>query len=26
LQQTPQGQIQVPQEQVGFRVIKQGWN
>jgi len=24
LQQTPQGQMQVPQEQVAFRVIKQG--
>ena len=24
-QQTPQGPIQVPQEQVGFRVIGQGW-
>ena len=25
VQQTPQGPIQVPQEQVGFRVIGQGW-
>jgi hypothetical protein len=25
LQQTPQGPIQVPQEQVGFRIISQGW-
>jgi len=25
-QQTPQGPIQVPGEQVAFRVIKQGWN
>ena len=24
-QQTPQGPIQVPQEQVGFKVISQGW-
>jgi len=24
-QQTPQGPIQVPQEQVGFRVVEQGW-
>lgn len=24
-QQTPQGPIQVPQEQVGFRIVKQGW-
>ena len=24
-QQTPQGPIQVPQEQVGFRIIEQGW-
>jgi len=24
-QQTPQGPIQVPQEQVGFRVVGQGW-
>jgi ClpP class serine protease len=25
VQQTPQGPIQVPQEQVGFRVVGQGW-
>jgi len=25
LQQTPQGPIQVPQEQVGFKIISQGW-
>jgi hypothetical protein len=25
LQQTPQGPVQVPQEQVGFRIISQGW-
>ena len=25
VQQTPQGPVQVPQEQVGFRVISQGW-
>jgi len=25
VQQTPQGPIQVPQEQVGFRVVEQGW-
>ena len=25
VQQTPQGPIQVPQEQVGFRIISQGW-
>jgi hypothetical protein len=25
LQQTPQGQIQIPQEQVGFKIIGQGW-
>lgn len=25
VQQTPQGPIQVPQEQVGFRIINQGW-
>jgi hypothetical protein len=25
MQQTPQGPIQVPQEQVGFRIISQGW-
>jgi len=25
LQQTPQGPIQIPQEQVGFRIIEQGW-
>jgi len=24
-QQTPQGPIQVPQEQVAFRVVGQGW-
>ena len=24
-QQTPQGPIQIPQEQVGFKVIEQGW-
>ena len=24
-QQTPQGPIQIPQEQVGFRIIGQGW-
>ncbi|MBU4455569.1 hypothetical protein KJ586_03605, partial [Patescibacteria group bacterium] len=25
VQQTPQGPIQVPQEQVGFRIVGQGW-
>lgn len=25
IQQTPQGPIQIPQEQVGFRIIAQGW-
>lgn len=25
VQQTPQGPIQVPQEQVGFKIISQGW-
>lgn len=25
VQQTPQGPIQVPQEQVGFRIVEQGW-
>lgn len=25
VQQTPQGPIQIPQEQVGFRIIRQGW-
>lgn len=25
LQQTPQGPVQVPQEQVGFRIVSQGW-
>ena len=25
VQQTPQGPIQIPQEQVGFKVIGQGW-
>lgn len=25
VQQTPQGPVQVPQEQVGFRIIGQGW-
>ena len=25
IQQTPQGPIQIPQEQVGFKVIEQGW-
>jgi hypothetical protein len=25
MQQTPQGPIQIPQEQVGFKVIEQGW-
>ena len=25
VQQTPQGPVQVPQEQVGFRIIRQGW-
>lgn len=25
IQQTPQGPIQIPQEQVGFKVISQGW-
>lgn len=25
MQQTPQGPVQVPQEQVGFRIIGQGW-
>lgn len=25
LQQTPQGPVQVPQEQVGFKIISQGW-
>ena len=24
-QQTPQGPVQVPQEQVGFRILEQGW-
>ena len=24
-QQTPQGMIQIPQEQVGFRILEQGW-
>lgn len=24
-QQTPQGPVQVPQEQVGFRIVSQGW-
>jgi len=24
-QQTPQGPIQIPQEQVGFRILEQGW-
>jgi len=24
-QQTPQGPIQVPQEKIGFRIVKQGW-
>jgi hypothetical protein len=24
-QQTPQGPIQIPQEQVGFRIVEQGW-
>ena len=24
-QQTPQGPIQIPQEQVGFKIISQGW-
>ncbi|MGP8153843.1 MAG: SDH family Clp fold serine proteinase [Smithella sp.] len=26
LQQTPQGPVQIPQEQVGFKIISQGWN
>ena len=25
VQQTPQGPIQIPQEQVGFKIIGQGW-
>ena len=25
IQQTPQGPIQIPQEQVGFRIVGQGW-
>lgn len=25
VQQTPQGPIQIPQEQVGFKIIEQGW-
>lgn len=25
IQQTPQGPIQIPQEQVGFKIIRQGW-
>jgi hypothetical protein len=25
IQQTPQGPVQVPQEQVGFKIISQGW-
>ncbi|MFA6253577.1 MAG: hypothetical protein WCV69_04685 [Patescibacteria group bacterium] len=25
VQQTPQGPIQVPQEQVGFKIVEQGW-
>ena len=25
VQQTPQGPIQIPQEQVGFRIVGQGW-
>jgi len=25
VQQTPQGPVQVPQEQVGFRIVGQGW-
>ncbi|MFA6304326.1 MAG: hypothetical protein WCV73_02100 [Patescibacteria group bacterium] len=25
IQQTPQGPIQVPQEQVGFKIVEQGW-
>ncbi len=25
LQQTPQGPVQIPQEQVGFKIISQGW-
>ncbi len=25
VQQTPQGPVQVPQEQVGFKIIGQGW-
>lgn len=25
VQQTPQGPIQMPQEQVGFRIVEQGW-
>lgn len=25
VQQTPQGPIQIPQEQVGFRIVEQGW-
>ena len=25
VQQTPQGPVQVPQEQVGFKIIEQGW-
>jgi radical SAM superfamily enzyme len=26
VQQTPQGPLQIPQEQVGFRIISQGWH
>jgi hypothetical protein len=26
MQQTPQGPIQIPQEQVGFRIVGQGWH
>jgi len=25
IQQTPQGPIQIPQEQVGFKIVEQGW-
>jgi len=25
VQQTPQGPIQIPQEQVGFKIVGQGW-
>jgi hypothetical protein len=25
VQQTPQGPVQIPQEQVGFKIIGQGW-